>query len=64
MLYWCASQARPPRVPWLSWLFKMRAMDQLMNPLVFPVSGLLTPGILQDMATMQVESNGDKNPRE
>lgn len=42
----------------------MRAMNQLMNPLVYPVSGLLTPGILQDMATMQVESNGDKNPRE
>lgn len=48
----------------LSWLFKMRAMNQIMDFLVFPVLGLQTAGILQDMATMQVESNGDKSPRE
>lgn len=47
----------------LSWLFKMRAMNQIIN-LVFPVTRLQTAGILQDMATMQVESNGDKSPRE
>lgn len=48
----------------LSWLLKMKAMNQLINFLVFTVSGLQTPGILQDMATSQVESNGDKSPRE
>lgn len=63
MLYWCASQARPPRVPWLSRVFRMRVMNQLKNFLAFPVSGLLTPGILKDMATMQVESNADKSLR-
>lgn len=39
-------------------------MNQLRNFLVFPVSGLQTPGILQDMVTMQVESNGDKSHTE
>lgn len=48
----------------LSWVLKMRAMNQLMNFLVLPVSGLQIPGTLQHMATMQVESNGDKSPRE
>lgn len=61
VLVW--QQARPPRCPGssqLSWVFKMRAMNQLMNILVFPVSGLQTPGILQDMATMHVQSKRDK----
>lgn len=65
VLVW--QQARPPRCPGssqLSWVFKMRAMNQLMNFLVFPVSGLQTPGILQDMATMQVQSKRDMSHKE